>query len=129
MYDYRVVLKRYESTRSVKLPLELYGTDEQVALVALVLLEANIAPLQDAPVADTTPRAMNRSRRLLSPELNLRHTDVVSRCVCCFFRYCRHDTLYTICITYICTVQYYCALPLLVSISSTWYTFWRVGTI
>ena len=107
MYDYRVVLKRYESTRSVKLPLELYGTDEQVALVALVLLEANIAPLQDAPVADTTPRAMNRSRRLLSPELNLRHTDVVSRCVCCFFRYCRHDTLYTICITYICTVQYH----------------------
>ena len=78
MYDYRVVLKRDESTRSVKLPLELYGTDEQGALGALVMLEVNIAPLQDAPVADPTLRAMKRSRRLLSPELNVRHTDIVS---------------------------------------------------
>ena len=57
VYDYRVVLKRDESTRSVKLPLELYGTDEQAAFGAWVLLEANIAPLQDAPVVDPTPRA------------------------------------------------------------------------
>ena len=42
-----MVLKRDESTPSVKLPLELYGTDEKGALVALVLLEADIAPLQD----------------------------------------------------------------------------------
>ena len=59
VYDYRVVLERDESTRSMKLPLELYGTDEQAALGAWVLLEANNAPLQDAPVADPTPRAMN----------------------------------------------------------------------
>ena len=85
MYDYRVVLKRDESTRSVKLPLELYGTDEKGALGGLVLLEADIAPLQDDPVAGPTPRAMNRSRRLLSPELNVRHTDIVSSCVCLFF--------------------------------------------
>ena len=85
VYDYRVVLKRDESTRSVKLPLELYGTDEKGALGGLVLLEADIAPLQDDPVAGPTPRAMNRSRRLLSPELNVRHTDIVSSCVCFFF--------------------------------------------
>ena len=59
MHDYRVVFEREESTRTMKLPLELYGTDEQVALVAWVLLEANIAPLQDAPVADPTPRKMS----------------------------------------------------------------------
>ena len=57
------------------LPLELYGTDEQVALGAWVLLEANIAPLQDAPVADPTPLAISRSGRLLSP--NVRHTLIV----------------------------------------------------
>ena len=52
----------------MKLPLELYGTtDEQAALGAWVLLEANIAPLQDIPVADPTPLAMSRSGRLLSP--------------------------------------------------------------
>ena len=28
VYDYRVVFDRDESTRSMKLPLELYGTDE-----------------------------------------------------------------------------------------------------
>ena len=76
VHDYRVVLERDESTRSMKLPLELYGTYEQAALGAWVLLEANIAPIQDAPVADPTPRAMNRSRRLLSR--NVRHTDIVS---------------------------------------------------
>ena len=64
VYDYRVVLERGESTRGMKLPLELYGTDEQAAVGAWVLLEANIAPLQDAPVADPTPRAMSRSGRL-----------------------------------------------------------------
>ena len=37
---------------SMKLPLELYGTDEQAAQGAWVLLAAKIAPLQDAPVAD-----------------------------------------------------------------------------
>ena len=73
---YRLVLERNESTRSMKLPLELYGTDEQAAFGAWVLLEANIAPLQDAPVVDPTPRAMNRSRRLLSR--NAHHTDIVS---------------------------------------------------
>ena len=60
----------------MKLPLELYGTtDEQAALGAWVLLEANIAPLQDAPVADPTPLAMSRSGRLLS--FNVRHTEIV----------------------------------------------------
>ena len=61
MYDYRVVLGCDESKRSMKLPLELYGTDEQAALGALVLLEENIAPLQDTPVADLTLRSMSRS--------------------------------------------------------------------
>ena len=75
MYDYRVVLECDESKRSMKLPLELYGTDEQAALGALVLLEGNIAPLQDAPVADPTLRAMSRSGKLLSP--NVRRTDIV----------------------------------------------------
>ena len=75
MYDYRVLLERDESTRSMKLPLELYGTDEQAAVGAWVLLEANTAPLQDAPVADPTPLAMSRSGRLLSP--NVRHTNVL----------------------------------------------------
>ena len=74
---YRLVLERNESTRSMKLPLELYGTDEQGALGAFVMLEVNVTPLQDDPVADPTPRAMNRSRRLLFPELNVRHTDIV----------------------------------------------------
>ena len=55
----------------MKLPLGLYGTDEQAALGAWVLVEANIAPLQDAPVADPTPLAMSRSGRLSSP--NVRH--------------------------------------------------------
>ena len=59
----------------MKLPLELYGTDEQAAPGAWVLLEANIAPLQDAPVADPTPLAVSRSGRLLSP--NVCHTDIV----------------------------------------------------
>ena len=77
VYDYRGVLKHDESTRRVKLPLELYGTDEQGALGAFVMLEVNVTPLQDDPVADPTPRAMNRSRRLLFPELNVRHTDIV----------------------------------------------------
>ena len=76
VYDYRVVLERGESTRGMKLPLELYGTDGQAAGGAWVLLEANIVPLQDAPVADPTPRAMNRPRGLLSR--NVRHTDLVS---------------------------------------------------
>ena len=47
MYDYRVVLERDESMRSMKLPPELYGTDEQAALGAWVLLEANIASLPE----------------------------------------------------------------------------------
>ena len=59
----------------MKLPLEFYGTDEQVALGAWVLLEAYIAPLQDAPVADPTPLDMSRSGRLLSP--NVRHTQIM----------------------------------------------------
>ena len=59
----------------MKLPLELYVTHEQAALGAWVLLEANIAPLQDAPVADPTQLAMSRSGRLLSP--NVRHTHIV----------------------------------------------------
>ena len=75
MYDYRVALERDESTRSMKLPPELYRTDEQAALGAWVLLEANIALPQDAPVADSTPRAMSRSGLLLSP--NVRHTDIL----------------------------------------------------
>ena len=70
----------------------MYGTDEQTTLGAWELVEANIAPLQDAPVSDPTPLAMSRSGRLLSP--NVRHTAIVPSCVCCFFRYCRHDTLY-----------------------------------
>ena len=57
--DNRVVLEHDESTRSMMLPLELYGTDEQAARGARALLEANIAPLQDGPVADPTLRAMN----------------------------------------------------------------------
>ena len=52
MYDYRVMLEREESKRSMKLPLELCSTDEQATLGAWVLLEANIAPLQDGRVAD-----------------------------------------------------------------------------
>ena len=56
-----MVLGCDESKRSMKLPLELYGTDEQAALGAWVLLEANITPLQDAPAADPTLRAMSRS--------------------------------------------------------------------
>ena len=64
-----------ETCSSIKLPLELDGTDKQVALGARVLLEANIAPLQDAPVADPTPLAVSRSGRLLSP--NVCHTDIV----------------------------------------------------
>ena len=76
MYDYRVVLERDDSTRRMKLPLEFYGTDEQAALGPWVRLEANISPLQDAPVvADPTPRAMNSSVRLLSR--NIGHTDIV----------------------------------------------------
>ena len=59
----------------MKLPLELYGRDKQAALRAWVLLEANIAPLQDAPDADPTPLAISRSGRLLSP--NVRHPDIV----------------------------------------------------
>ena len=42
-----MVLERDESIRSMKLPLELYGTDKQAALGALVLLEANIASLPE----------------------------------------------------------------------------------
>ena len=52
VYDYRVMLEREESKRSMKLPLELCSTDEQATLGAWVLLEANIAPLQDGRVAD-----------------------------------------------------------------------------
>ena len=59
VYDYRVVFERDDITLSMKLPLELHGTNEQAALGVWVLLEANIAPLQDAPVANPTPRAMN----------------------------------------------------------------------
>ena len=76
VYDYRVVLERGDSTGSMKLPLGLYGTDGQAAIGAWVLLEANIAPLQDTPVADPTPRARNRSRGVLSR--SVRHTDIVS---------------------------------------------------
>ena len=68
MYDYCVVLERDESMRSMKLPLDLYGTDEQAALGAWVLLEANIAPIQDAPVADPTPHAMSRSGEAIIPQ-------------------------------------------------------------
>ena len=75
MYDYHVVLERDESTRRMNLPPELYRTDEQAVLGAWVLLEANIASPQDSPVADSTPRAMNRSGLLLSP--NVRHTDIL----------------------------------------------------
>ena len=46
-------------------PLELYDTEKLAALGAWVLLEANFAPLQHAPIADPTPRAMSRSGRLL----------------------------------------------------------------
>ena len=54
----------------MKLPLELHGTDEQAALGSWVLLAADIAPLQDAPVADPTPRAVSRSGKLsLSPSV------------------------------------------------------------
>ena len=43
LHDYGVVFERNESIRSMKLPLDLYwyGTDEQAALGAWVLLEAN----------------------------------------------------------------------------------------
>ena len=59
----------------MKLAPKLYATDEQAVLGVWVLLEANIAPLQDAPVADPTPLAMSSSGRLLSPDV--RHTDIV----------------------------------------------------
>ena len=65
--DFRVVLERDESIRSINLTLDSYGTDEQAALGAWVLLEANIALPQLAPVADPDPRAMmSRSGRLRS---------------------------------------------------------------
>ena len=73
--DCRVVLARDERTRNMKLPPELYRTDEKAALGAWVLLDANIAPPQDAPVADPTPRAMSRTGLTLSPKL--RHTDIL----------------------------------------------------
>ena len=70
---------------------------------------------------------MNRSGRLLSP--NVRHTNIVPWFVCCFARYCRHDTLHTISISIsICTVQF-CVVPQLASISSTWCTLWWAGII
>ena len=68
MYDYRVVPECDESTRIMKLPLELYGTDEHAALGAWVLLEANIAPLQDAPVAHPTPCAMSKVGKSIIPQ-------------------------------------------------------------
>ena len=82
----------------MKLPLDLYGTDEQAALGAWVLLEANIAPPQLAPAADPNPRAMSTSGRLLSA--NVRHTGSVPKdaCVGCF------TTVHMI--RYLCTVQH-----------------------
>ena len=67
VYDFRVVRKRDESTRGMKLLLHLYGTDEQAGFGAWVLLGAVIAPPQDVPVADPTPRVMSGSGRLVSP--------------------------------------------------------------
>ena len=67
-YDFRVVRERDESTRSMKLPLDLYGTHEQAGLGTWVLQEPVIVPPQDAPIADLTPRATSRSERLLSPK-------------------------------------------------------------
>ena len=94
---------------SMKSPLELYGTDEQAALGAWVLLVANIAPLRDPPVADSTPLAMSRSGKLLSPM-----SAIPTLCldVSVFRYYCRHYTLYTLSTAYTWYVQ--CR-------STTWY--------
>ena len=40
MYDFRVVFERDESTRSMKLPLDVHGADEQGTLGAWVLSAA-----------------------------------------------------------------------------------------
>ena len=75
VYGDGVVLARDERTRSMKLPLDLYGTQDQAGIGAWVLLEAVIAPPRNSPVVDPTPSAMSRSPRLLS--LNVRHVDTV----------------------------------------------------
>ena len=75
MCDNGVLLERDEDTRSMELPLDLYGTDEQATLGAWVRLGANVAPPQLAPVVGPNPRAMSRSGRLISP--NVRHTGIV----------------------------------------------------
>ena len=82
----------------MKSPLELYGTDDQAALGAWVLLVANIAPLRDPPAVDPTPLTMSRSGRPLSPNVRYRHCALM--CLLFVRYYCRHDTLYTLCTAY-----------------------------
>ena len=74
----------------MKFPLELYGTDEQAALGAWVLTEANIAPLQHAPVMDLTPRTMIWSGKLKSP--NVRHTEIAPSGHFLYSRVCQSKT-------------------------------------
>lgn len=82
----------------MNLPLELYGTDEQAALGAWVLLlpEANVAPYETVSVASPTPRTMSRDREgdliLSSPNVHQimpYHADIcASTRLLFFFRYC-----------------------------------------
>ena len=51
VYDYCVVLQRDESIRSMTLPIDWYGVDEQTPPGAWVLLVTNIASAQSLPLS------------------------------------------------------------------------------
>lgn len=73
MYDYDVVLERYEGTRRMSLPLDLCGTEGQASTGTWVLLELDVAQPHVAPISDPNPRAISRSGRLISPDVGHAH--------------------------------------------------------
>ena len=89
MYHDRVVLERDDSIRRMKLPLDLYVADEQAALGAWVLLEANIALPQLGPFADPNSRVAGRSGRVgeaIYSQSSPYCTDIIPSRVCRLFR-------------------------------------------
>ena len=63
LYDYRVILHSDGSTRSMKLPLESYSTDDDAGVGSWVLLEV-----------EQEEARIRKSRRATTP--NVRHSEL-----------------------------------------------------
>ena len=73
IYDYLVQLHLDQSTRSMKLPLEMYGGDPDAVLGSWVLLERSTVGQMDGGGAAATWGASRAGRERRGPTLSLIH--------------------------------------------------------